>query len=104
MEAAGELDAEAKADAERLIAEVDTQIEAHEARARAARRDRGGDRDGRPLVKKGWFWAVVIGGAAAVAGGVTAAVLLSREDAFDPELGRVAGGDALESGGFRVHF
>ncbi|MDV7390329.1 hypothetical protein RZS08_03195, partial [Arthrospira platensis SPKY1] len=38
MEAAGELDPEAKADAERLSAEVDTQIEAHEQRLRAASR------------------------------------------------------------------
>lgn len=105
MEAAGELDPEAKADAERLSAEVDAQIEAHEQRVRTSGRGKSRDRDDdRPLVKKGWFWAVVVGGAAAVAGGVTAAVLLSRDDAFDPELGRVSGGDAHEGGGFRVHF
>lgn len=104
MEAAGELDPEAKADAERLSAEVDAQIEAHEQRVRTSGRGKSRDRDDRPLVKKGWFWAVVVGGAAAVAGGVTAAVLLSRDEAFDPELGRVSGGDAPDGGGFRVHF
>jgi len=104
MEAVGELDAEAKADAERLIGEIEEQIAAHERREREQRRagSRGGD--DRPLAKRGWFWAVVVGSAALVAGGVTTAVLLSRDDGFDPELGRVAGGGTEREGGLGLRF
>ncbi|MCA9658846.1 MAG: hypothetical protein KC486_10900 [Myxococcales bacterium] len=46
----------------------------------------------RPLVRRGWFWGVVVGGALLVAGAVTAGVLLSRDNGtFEPELGTIRG-------------
>jgi len=45
----------------------------------------------KPLVRRGWFWGVVIGGALLIAGGVTAGVLLTRDSGFDPELGTIRG-------------
>jgi len=47
--------------------------------------------DKRPLVRRGWFWGVLIGGALIIAGGVTAGVLLTREPGIDPELGTIRG-------------
>lgn len=50
-----------------------------------------GETDKKPLVRRGWFWGVLIGGALVIAGGVTAGVLLTRDSAIDPELGTIRG-------------
>ena len=63
----------------------------------------------KPLYKKGWFWGALIG-AVAVAGGVTAAILLTRDSGDgipEPELGtipRVGPGPALAPGGVVFSF
>lgn len=92
-------EAQARADAQRRIVEVDRLIAQHEGR--------DGDKDDRPLVKKGWFWAAVVGGAVLVAGGVTAAVVLTRPPSFEPELGTIGSGRAGiqgPPGGLVFHF
>jgi len=45
----------------------------------------------KPLVRRGWFWGVLVGGALVIAGGITAGVLLTREPGIDPELGTIRG-------------
>jgi tetratricopeptide (TPR) repeat protein len=52
-----------------------------------------GKKDDRPVYKKGWFWGVIVGSLAVVAGVTTAVVLTTRnrDDDFDPELGTIGG-------------
>ncbi len=58
----------------------------------------------RPLVRRGWFWGVLIGGAIVIAGGVTAGVLLSREPGINPELGTIRGHSAPMEQGALLRF
>lgn len=96
------MDQEQRDDAEAQIARLDEQIAEHDARVRAEAVKEGPvveplpppgpvDEPARPPVyKRGWFWAVVGVGVLAVAGGVTAAVLVSRKnDGAPPELGTI---------------
>lgn len=92
-------DPAAKADAEQAMAEVEHLIAAHKAREGGDSRRRGSD-DDRPVHKKGWFWVAVIGGAALIAGGVAAGVVLSRPQERKPELGTIGMGP----GGLGVRF
>ncbi len=86
LEAQGEFDPTSAADARTRIQEIDDLILAHEARDSGSKKDK-------KLAKKGWFWAVVVGGVALVAGGVTLGVVLSRRDQGDgPELGTIGAG------------
>jgi hypothetical protein len=103
-----EQQAQARADAQRRITEVDRRIAQH---------DDGGsttttptDKPAKPVHKKAWFWVTIIGGLAVV-GGVTAAVVLTtRKPGFEPELGTLgavgAGGGQLSagSGGLTLRF
>lgn len=98
--------AEARADAQHRIREVDRRIAAHEARAGAQTGEVDGG-EGKPVTKKAWFWLAVLGGAAVVAGGVTAAVLLSnRSQTLEPELGIIgpSAGLGLGPGGLSLRF
>lgn len=100
LEVDAESDPAQRAEAEAQIARLDEQIAAHEARVAAATPE--GPRDGegvavdqapgqpaRPLHKRAWFWAVLGVSALAIAGGVTAGVLLGRDRGKDPELGSI---------------
>lgn len=97
-----QMDQEQRDDAEAQIARLDQQIADHEAKARAAE----GPKEPVvvtqpppvidapppakvPVYRRGWFWGVVAVGALAVAGGVTAGVLLGRRDDGGPELGTI---------------
>jgi tetratricopeptide (TPR) repeat protein len=110
------MDQEQRADAEAQIARLDEQIAEHDARVRAEAVKEGPtveplppsgpvDQPQRPPVyRRGWFWAVVGVGVLAVAGGVTAAVLVSRkDDGTPPELGTIGPtrGQAPTGLGFR---
>jgi len=53
-----------------------------------SRKPKEGEADGPPIYKRWWFWTAVGAGVLAVAGGVTAGVLLNQ-DAPDPELGAI---------------
>lgn len=99
--ALGDLDeeqqAQARADAQRRISEVDRRIAQHE--------DGGGEDDeGRkPVHRKAWFWVAIVGGLAVV-GGVTAAVVLTtRKPGFEPELGTL-GRVGAGPGGLTLRF
>lgn len=80
--------ADARADAQKRITEVDRRIAKHEGVGTSSRdRDQG---PRKPVYKKAWFWIAIIGGAAAVAGVTTAVVLTTRRnDGFQPELGTI---------------
>lgn len=114
------LDQEQRADAEAQIARIDEQIAEAEAKLKAdappegpqepAVREPAGPIDGppadttKPVHRRGWFWAVVAVGVLAVAGGVTAGVLLGRRDGGKaPELGTIGptSGHAPTGLGFR---
>jgi tetratricopeptide (TPR) repeat protein len=75
-------DPEAESQARERLAEIERQIGDAEAPVNG---------DDKPIHRKGWFWAVVVGAAALVAGGVTVGVVLGRRraDGFDPELGSI---------------
>ncbi|WP_096331228.1 tetratricopeptide repeat protein [Nannocystis exedens] len=99
------MDQEQRDDAEAQIAKIDEQLAEIAARtpvatppegpseAAGAPPPRGGDvppPSKQPVYKKGWFWGVIVVGALAVAGGVTAGVLASRRDERGPaELGNI---------------
>lgn len=99
------MDQEQRDDAEAQIAKIDEQLAEIAARSPAAAPPegpseaagapppRGGDvppPSKQPVYKKGWFWGVIVVGALAVAGGVTAGVLASRRDERGPaELGNI---------------
>lgn len=85
---------QAKTDTRERVAAVEALIAEHEARADGQTgepKDPDVDEgEKKPLVKRGWFWGTIVG-VLVVAGGVTAAVLLTRpdDDEFDPELGTI---------------
>jgi tetratricopeptide (TPR) repeat protein len=96
-----EQQAQARADAQRRITEVDRRIAQHEDGAS----NPGGEIDEpkKPVHKKAWFWVAIVGGLAAV-GGVTAAVVLTtRKPGFEPELGTI-GRSPIEAGGLTLRF
>lgn len=101
LDADERLSADARAEAEERIAEVERQIEAHEADENTPEPKPPGPKD-KPVYKKGWFWGTIVG-VVLVAGGVTAAVLLTRNkgDDFDPELGTLGIGRAPRPLGLR---
>jgi tetratricopeptide (TPR) repeat protein len=89
--------ADARADAQRRIAEVDRMIAAHKDPSGNGEGP-GPDKQDKPVHKKAWFWVAIIGGAALIGGGVAAAVLLTRPDeGFVPELGTLGRG-GLDNG------
>lgn len=95
--------ADARADAQRRIAEVDRLIAKHQD---AANGPVGEDDDTskKPVYKKAWFWVVIIGGAGAIAGGIAAGVITSgKPESFTPELGTI-GRAPLEGGGLSLRF
>lgn len=82
--------ADARADAQRRIAEVDRRISEHEEAPPAGPIDDGEDEQNKPVYKKAWFWLAILGGAAVVGGGIATAVILTRpRDTFEPELGTI---------------
>ncbi|MDC0720558.1 tetratricopeptide repeat protein [Nannocystis bainbridge] len=99
------MDQEQRDDAEAQIAKIDEQLAEIAARTPAAATPegpseavetappRGGDApppSKQPVYKKGWFWGVIVVGVLAVAGGVTAGVLVSQSKANGPsELGNI---------------
>lgn len=94
-----EAQAQGSADAQRRITEVDRRLAQHE--EQAAEADNGRKRD-KPVHKTAWFWVAVIGGAAVVAGGITAGVVLgNRNNEFQPELGTIGN---QRGGGLTLRF
>jgi tetratricopeptide (TPR) repeat protein len=93
--------AQARADAQRRIAEVDRRIAQHEeAQTSEGPIDGGGKK---PVHKKAWFWLTIVGGAAVVGGVVAAVVVTTRPKPFEPELGTI-GRAPLEGGGLTLRF
>jgi hypothetical protein len=95
--------ADARADAQRRIAEVDRAIAKHEdAKIGGTPED---DKPDKPVHKKAWFWVAIIGGAAVVGGAVAAAVITTRPKGFEPELGTIGSmGSSGHSGGLTLRF
>lgn len=82
-----EQQAQASADAQRRIAEVDRRIAQHEDTTEPG--PATDDKPKKPIHKKAWFWVTIVGGLAVI-GGVTAAVVLTtRKPSFEPELGTI---------------
>lgn len=99
------MDQSQRDEAEAQIARIDEQIAEHEAKHAApppiVQPDPEPERPPpveqpakKPVYKRGWFWGVL--GAVVVAGAVTAAVVLTRDPRFEPELG-VIGPNAAPS-------
>lgn len=78
--------ADARADAQRRIAEVDRLIGKHD---QNTNNPDDGDKPRKPVHKKAWFWVTIIGGAAVVGGVVAAVVITTKPDGFEPELGTI---------------
>lgn len=99
------MDQEQRSDAEAQIARIDEQLAEIEAHEHASRQAEGPEApvvatttprtndqpppSKQPVYKRGWFWGVVAVGALAIAGGVTAGVLINRRDDKGPELGTI---------------
>lgn len=93
--------AQARADAQRRITEVDRRIAQHGEHPGDPVDDKGSSK---PVHKKAWFWLTIVGGMAVIGGVVTAVVLTTRPGGFEPELGTIgfgggAGGSAPRQGG-----
>jgi hypothetical protein len=96
-----EQQAQARADAQRRIAEVDRRIAQHEDSTEPEPTNDQPTK--KPIYKKAWFWVTIVGGLAVV-GGVTAAVVLTtRDKGFEPELGTI-GRAPLGQGGLTLRF
>jgi tetratricopeptide (TPR) repeat protein len=91
-----EQQAQAQADAQRRITEVDRRIAAHEEAASGGESDQSRQR--KPVHKAPWFWLTIVG-SLAVVGGVTAAIVITRRPGFEPELGTIGGLSGNLSGG-----
>jgi tetratricopeptide (TPR) repeat protein len=90
--------ADARADAQRRISEVDRLIAKHQG---ASNGPVGEDDDEakKPVHKKAWFWVVIIGSAAAIGGGIAAGVIASgKSENFTPELGTIGSSPMMSSG------
>lgn len=95
--------ADARADAQRRITEVDRLIAKHQD-ATTGPGGKDGETSKKPVHKKAWFWVVIIGGAAVIGGAVAAGVITSgKRDSWTPELGTI-GRSPLESGGLTLRF
>lgn len=99
--------ADARADAQRRISEVDRRIAQHDDDGPRPSTTRTDGKPKKPVHKRAWFWVAIVGGLAVV-GGVTAAVLLTnKRPGFDPELGTIGraplGGNG-GSGGLTFRF
>jgi hypothetical protein len=95
--------ADARADAQRRIAEVDRAIAKHQnANGTAPVED---DKPDKPVHKKAWFWVAIIGGAAVIGGVVAAVVVTTRPKGFEPELGTIGNmGGSGQGGGLTLRF
>jgi tetratricopeptide (TPR) repeat protein len=91
-------DGSARAQADERLTDVQGEIEEWEAIQAA------NEAEEKPVHKKAWFWVVLVGGAAVIAGAVTTGVVLSRrnQDQFEPELGTI--GHGLSPGGLSFSF
>lgn len=97
-----EAQAQARADAQRRISEVDRRIAQHQD-SEPQDENPGTDEPKKPVHKKAWFWVTIVGGLAVI-GGVTAAVVLTtRKPGFEPELGTL-GRAPLDGGGLTLRF
>lgn len=97
--------AEARADAQHRIREVDRRIAAHEKNFPTNQEEDTGEK--KPLAKKAWFWIAVLGGAAVAGGVATAVILTTRPAPLEPELGIIgnsSGGLGLGPGGLSLRF
>jgi hypothetical protein len=95
--------ADARADAQRRITEVDRLISKHQDAASGPIGE-DGETSKKPVHKKAWFWVAIIGGAAVIGGAVAAGVITSgKPDSWTPELGTI-GRSPLESGGLTLRF
>ena len=94
LDDAEDADPEARRQAEERLEHVEQELAALDAGDETQPVD-----EKKPVHKKAWFWVVIVGGAAVVAGAVTTGVLLSRRNqgGFDPELGTI-GRDRLPGG------
>jgi tetratricopeptide (TPR) repeat protein len=94
--------ADARADAQRRITEVDRLIAKHKD-ATTGPVGPDDEKTKKPVHKKAWFWVVIIGGAAAIGGVAAAVAITTRPPGFEPELGTI-GRSPLESGGLSLRF
>lgn len=98
-----EAQAEARADAQHRIREVDRRIANHEDATNANQATDTGET--KPAHKKAWFWIAIIGGAAVIGGVTTAVILTTQPKPFEAELGTIGKrGGTLGPGGLRVNF
>lgn len=98
-----EQQAQARADAQRRISEVDRRIAQHQDASNGPDDPIIDEPEKKPIHKKAWFWVTIVGGLAVV-GGVTAAVVLTTRDrGFEPELGTI-GRAPLQGGGLTLRF
>jgi tetratricopeptide (TPR) repeat protein len=94
--------ADARADAQRRISEVERLIAKHQNAANGTIGD-DDEKTKKPVHKKAWFWVVVIGGAAVIGGVAAAVVVTTKPKGFEPELGTI-GRSPLEGGGLTLRF
>lgn len=97
-----EAQAQARADAQRRIAEVDRRIAQHDEGGPARGRNDADDSD-KKVHQKAWFWLTIVGGAAVIGGVVAAVVVTTRSQPFEPELGTI-GRAHLEGGALTLRF
>jgi hypothetical protein len=95
--------ADARADAQRRIAEVDRAIAKHQNAEGTGPVD--DDKPDKPVYKKAWFWVAIIGGAAVIGGVAAAVVVTTRPEGFEPELGTIGNmGAGSPGGGLTLRF
>jgi tetratricopeptide (TPR) repeat protein len=94
--------ADARADAQRRIAEVDRAIAKHQNANGTGPVD--DDTSDKPVHKKAWFWVAIIGGAAVIGGVAAAVVVTTRPKGFEPELGTIGSMSGGQAGGLTLRF